>query len=361
MDIKTHNTIQKILSQAQTGSIRIGDKENEMWTFFINFHTKIQGILDSEISVDAPVINIPNYELFVKKVSSYLQVAKEFYKKDKNYFGLSDESFSEKLFLDLMVSTTACEHNNIYDYIDMRMKMLEYELPQDRFLIGSLQDKFIAVSSISKLASNLEAPYKYQTEFIGENDDSFKLPNVVFGIVGDEVRVYAIQAKKAKQTSPVAKTLDRYFRKVNKDVDPESIEANVSPNALVALTIFASWARQNGYKKIVSPDFLPIRYESNRLSDLAKAIDGNVEEALEGNDRDQFNMTNKLMYVMLRYTSHFGESVAEYDDVQGLMNLTLKESKKRDDNIIYDIDAMVDVFNYKKQEISKILKAQKEQ
>ena len=340
--------IQKMILQAKNGKIEIGDKENGIWSFFINFNMKIEGDFNVNDGGEiVPVFDVPNYDLFVKKVEEYLSVAKEFYKQDQAYFQLSNEAFEEKLFVDLMMNSTFFEQSNVYDFIDYRTELLKNEFPEGEFELGKFGE-FSVVGKISKNVSNLEAPYKFEVSFYQLNGGNFTLPSVTFGGVENMIKLYAVQAKKEKQTSPVAKKLDRFFRKVNKDVEADSVEMQVSPNAVASLCVFASWARKNGFKSIEGFDFLPIRYYGNKASKIKRFSPDVIEEELENHDRDQFNMTNKLMYLFLRYGAHFKTANPEYDENKGVFEIQLKEEPEKGDNIVFDLDEFVDVSDYKK-------------
>ena len=67
-----------------------------------------------------------------------------------------------------------------------------------------------------------------------------------------------------------------------------------------------------------------------------------VEKELERLDLDQYNMTNKFMYLFLRYNHHFPNCTAEFDEDKGEMEMDLKDDFDFcEDNIIYDIDSAV--------------------
>ena len=51
-------------------------------------------------------------------------------------------------------------------------------------------------------------------------------------------------------------------------------------------------------------------------------------------------MTNKFMYLFLRYNHHFGNCNADYNDITGDMTLKISQSTAKDDNIIYAFDAL---------------------
>lgn len=329
--------IEKVLMQAEKGVVEIGEKENQ-GIYKVRFYANINGKKKENVDDRYLVVDIPDYNLFLNKVEKYLDKAMAFYKKDQEYFGLSERAYIQRLFLFLMMNVSVNDASNIYDYIDQRTKMLETPLEKESFALAeisykkalSTQDVWVG-GSIMKNRSSLEGPYKFSMMCINRYGEQFNLPAVTFGIAGNTAYVYAVQNTKVKQDSLLAKELDRYFRKVGKGVDQEDIISNVSPNALVALTMFNAYLKKNGVEKVVAKDFLPLRYMAS--------VDtkGKEEEDLEKIDRDQTNITDKFMYLFLRYGHHFPSSNATYDDVKGEMELSLCGEDEQGDNIIYQM------------------------
>lgn len=335
--------LKKIFEQAKSGLIKIGNKEKGEWQFFVNFLINNEGILNKKENDNClPVINISNYESFIKKISDYLVIARNFYKQDKVYYDLDDVAFDEKLIIDLFINATYVQMSNILNFIDFRVDLLKNELKEEEFFIGRFAE-YKAFGKIEKNRSNLEAPYKFKIYFENGEGDKFLLPSITFGVIDDKIYIYAVQSKKEKQTSKCAKTLDRYFRKLNKGIEEESLEHQVSPNALASFVIFSSYARKSGFNYICAYDILPIRYFSGIKLDEEKNKFFTEKELYEKHDQDQFNMTNKLMYLFLRYGFHFGEKSVSYDENQGEIGLNLTNLKLKGDNIIYDLDCFVDV------------------
>lgn len=334
--------IDKILKQAEKGIVTIGEKESS-WTYKIRFFANIGTSKKENVDDKYLVVDIPDFKLFVSKVEKYLNKAAPFYKKDQEYFGLNDKGYLEKLFLFLMVNMSAADAANVYEYIDNRTKMLEGDYSKNCFGLGqfsykkglSSQDVWMG-GLVSKNRSSLEGPYKFSIMCISDKGDQFNLPAITFGIAEDVVYVYAVQNTKVKQGGVLAKDLDRYFRKVNKGIDSDDMIANVSPNALVALTIFNAYIEKLGVKKMIAKDFLPLRYMAS-----VDSPKGESEEGLQKIDRDQFNMTNKFMYLFLRYGYHFPSSEAAYDDAKGEVSVGLGGEKAVEENIIYQLSDAV--------------------
>lgn len=339
MEKKIEDIVNEIFNEAQNGVIYIEDivEPSKPWKFYIKFLTKIEGN-SNNAALDCPVIEIPSWGKFLKQIESYLKLAVPFYILEKAYFGLSDESYVKKLICDLLSSGRAVDFINIFSYIETRKQQLINKVDEGEIYLGKYQDYEIT-SKIVKNVSNLEGPYRFCPKFTSPNDESFVLPRVTFGIANDAVYVYALQAKKEKQISSAAKTLDRHFRKVNKGVSEDSFLHNVSPNALISFTLFNSYIRSMGKTLIVSPIFMPIRFNARSLADDNRKTKISREELTEIQYRDQYNITNKLAYMLYRYAFHFPSSNANYDDNTQTVYLNLGENQpNNEDNIIYKIN-----------------------
>lgn len=269
------------------------------------------------------------------------------------YFLLFGNEFDKKLILDLLANATIYDFNNIENYLDIRTKMLNEKLPDNLIDYGQYND-FRIKGQIEKNRSNLEGPYKIVFHIFNEKNQFFELPTITFGIVGSDCYIYAVQNKSKIIPSDFSKMVDKYFRKINKGVPQDIIESNISPNALVSLTLFLSLLKKNHITKIISPAYLPIRYQSSKISKLHMAKDKQaIYEAMEKHNRDQFNITNKLMYLMLRYNFHFPNCDCNFDNSTELMSLNLKKSIPINDNIIYKLDELLDNYYIKNGNISE--------
>lgn len=353
MSNKNKQNINKVISQARAGTVKFNVEENKgYWTFYINFMTEIEGQLE-KAKDNVPVLKIPNKKIFYEAVGSYLEKATKFYHDDKTYFDLTEDSFKQKLFSDLILNASHIDLNNIIPYVEKRTRMLSHDSSQSAKLAG-VYENTACFFNIIKNSSNLEGPYTAQPTLRDCTFDDFVLPEITFGIDGDTAVVYCVQnpKKNSSNKTQLQKKFDRHFRKMNLNVDMESLEANISTNALASLTIFFAYLKNEGITNVEVPCFLPLRYNASlsaKIANLKKNFSNDTnsettlkqqqEEVLEKQDRDQYNMTNKLMNLMLRYGEHFVDSKCEFDDIRDCMRVTLAKSKtKRDENIIYSLD-----------------------
>lgn len=332
---ETEKIINRIFEQAKLGKVVIGKGSESEWPFYSQFSVNINGKINSQDH--EIVLNIPNYDKFVNLVDTYLEKAKLFYDDDKDYFDLNDNSFVEKLFHDLIVDMSAGDLNNVEKYISTRTKMIDNNLQDENFNLPDFMG-YKTFVRVRKNASNFESPLFFQVIFSEENKGTFVLPAVLFGIADDTAIVHGVQNLTKKNKTDVEKKLDRYFRKVNKDIDSDDIIANISPNALVSFTMFVEYLKQKGIKHVEVKDFFPLRYIAKENALKKHFASEELESFVQKQERDQFNMTNKLLYLALRYGEHFPESKPYFDENDGVMHLDLSQKTKfSDENIIYDI------------------------
>lgn len=353
MQNQTREIIEEILQQTARGIVEIGDKTKGCWKFYTRLHSSI-GDKKNYNNLNYPVLYIPNYDSFISKIDTYLEYATKFYESDKAYFELNDNDFKKKLFLDLLINASYFDFLSIYNYIDDRTEMLKTNQPLGNLNLGNFQQLKIT-AKVSKNRSNLESPYRFDIIFEDEFHNKFKLPSIMFGIAQNKCYVMAIQNLNKDGENILSKKLDRFFRKVNKGVDMDSIIANISPNALVSFSIFCEYLKQNKIEKITAPSFMPVRYNANKISGLKKSKNARErQEFLEKHNHNQHNITEKFMYMFLRYEFHFDNAKTNYDNIKLQMDLNFKRQKATPtENIIHSISRSIQCNEKQIETISK--------
>lgn len=351
-------------------------EDNSFFTYYSKFYVSISSGLPKEILDEIQTENskynhstyativIPDFDSFVKTVEDYLAEAREFYKEDIEYLGMTTvpDQFDKKLILDLLKNVNISDCHNIYNYIQTRTKFLKTKVETDRKLIGEFDGLKIynQVYANTKVHSSLEGPYTSKYYIVNQEGCVYDLPKVLFGDDGENVYLFAIQREKKKQLSDLSdkqicqakldekldKKLDRYFRKVNKNVDLGSEIAKVPPTALVSLTLFCSELLGKNKTNVIFPGFMPIRYQATRNSVLKKAqTKEQARELIQKHDENQYNMTNRFNLLLERFCHHFKDSELEFDDVLLNTYLKLRTQKERtDSHILYEL---TDCINHK--------------
>jgi len=339
--------LDEIINEANEGKISIGD-----WKFFVRFYTIENGknnIRDHEY----PVLEINGRKSLIVKLEKYLLLAEEFYKENKSYYDLDDRNFYKRLLLDLISSASRQDLVDFNKYVENKTRMFSNAINEGTFKIGEMLDVEV-YCDIKKNRSYFESLYNMDIYF-KSGEERYYLPSLNFSLIDDVCYLGSIQRKHKIESNSLSKKLDRYFRKVNKGVDEEDDIYNVTPTALVSLTIFSSLLRKYSVNEISASTYMPIRYYGYRDKlPFKKGIDYN--EALNRLDLDQYNMTNKFMYLLLRYDHHFN-SGCEFDEVSDEMHLMINNADTSGDNIIYEIYNMVDRYREEKSVNGRINKS----
>lgn len=342
---KVEQLLNNVLNQTEKGKVEIGDEQFGKWSFYVELlNDKSNKINNGKIA-----LKIKNKQILIEKIKEHLIVATKFYKKDKDYFELSDESFCEKLILDLFINATNFDFNNIISFVELRTKMIKsQDLTMSETSIGNYEirqyEDFDILIEIKKNLSNLEGPYKCKI-ILDNHREFFTLPSVTFGCVDDAIYLYCIQGEKEKQNNKFAKQMDRHFRKANKDVDMEhELLSQVSVSALVSLTIFLTYQKIKGIKKVKAINYMPLRYNSNLTAGINKSKTEEQKEEFEIlHNKNQFNITNKFFNTIMRYAFHFNEDF-DYDDIHEELSLNLTFKNNEKESILYDIESSI--LNY---------------
>ena len=358
----TQSIIEELFQEAKNGRILIG-KEPDAWTFYTQFFVKIENQNPNAFSQDAPTINIPNYARFLQKTEKYLQVAKQFYSSDQQYYEIDDNQFSKKLVLDMLINCSATDFSNIENYVDAKTKVVvqsqkflsalgledrkpfskqnlsKQSEPQKDLFLGKFdtgENITKIYASIYKNRSSIESPLVFLPYFQDAQTNTFYMPAIMFGLGTDNlgkksIYIGAVQNFAEKQDSKFAKKMDRYLRKVNSGVDADSIEYQVSPKAVVSMVMFLEYAKNLGAELLYATDFMPLRYNSKTNSPKCK--DADIKEKI---DSDQFNQTNRFMYLFERIEHHFKDINLQILEDGCKMDLQFDEPQNSD-NIIFDI------------------------
>lgn len=348
MEYNIDEILADIFMQAQKGRIEIGSGEDR-WVYFLKFFA--QTPFHKVENADGIILKIPNWNAFVQEVENYLKASKNFYAQDQSYMELDNYSFLQKRIVDLLINASPSDCEDMCKYVQIRAKMHKSKDFSGIEHLGEFKGMDIC-TSITKNQNgraSFEAPYAFTPFFADYMGSSFVLPSVIYGIADDQVYIMAIQnLQKDKQTFQFAKKTDRLLRKVNNGFDLKTLPiedqnlANVSPNALVSLSIFAQYMQDNGFVKVVAPSYLPIRY-ANKIEMINQRYGGmQINSALDKVDNIQYNMTNKLINTLFRFSRHFPKTTCQYDDTTFSTYLNIDTTRPTNrENIIYDITQAV--------------------
>ena len=349
--------VKELLEELSQENVKITATDGGVWQYSTKMDTKIEGRNNTLVS-NSIVLNIPDYNLFVRKIGKYLDVASKFYEKDKEYFMLDGNEYLKRLVLDLFLNATNYDLYNIYNYIDFKKDMLSTEYKDKTFELGTLKvgnETLTIFGSIKRQKFNMEAPYAFEV-CLSNGIENFVLPSILFGTTSDTAVVYAIQNLHREQETQLKKRLDRYFRKIDNGIvekgtnkipyDERPLEEQVTINAVVAAAIFVETVKRFDVLKFIVPDFMPLRYSTKLNQNVfnvkqksnAEYVDELTHKAIDDMNRNQFNITNKLIYTFLRLGMHFDNLDVNYSpDENRLYVDSICEEYSKDGNLIQDI------------------------
>ena len=135
---RVKNLLNKILINAgdENGRVVIFDPNFEAEINFRSvFFNKTHGVSNATGNTLIPVLNIPDFELFVDSMTDYLTEAIPFYKND--FLGLEPRYLAEKLIYDVLGSATPADFANMVPYLKHRTNMLKNKFKKQIFHWGN--------------------------------------------------------------------------------------------------------------------------------------------------------------------------------------------------------------------------------
>lgn len=287
---------------------------------------------------NSPILMISDYNLFIDYLTALLNKMYDFCYGDKDYFEYNEDNYNLYLIMCCFLNMQETDFNYPIQYFDRLTKSfdIEYNFGSET-LLGSftLNGETIEIYEENKKNKATLEAFQSKKLKLKRGSDQFLLPKIHYYISGDAVYITGIQNNKKQEKTDFSKTIDRYFRKLDKGIDEtpsENGEVNnikdISPNALAALVFFI--ASNSEYTTFYMTDYLPLRYQ-NKLGNIKN------EDDLNEINRIQKNATNRFLMTGARLCHHFQNW--EYNFFNGIQRIYVKESNKssREDNIIYDL------------------------
>lgn len=355
---------EEIIKEANIGKIVIDGDE-----FPIAFNTLIyedgQKIYSDRIYDEIPTLVIKNQTLFYTKITEYVSLYLNSSRKLPKFIHDIDKNNIKLIMSYLFANATTEDFLNPISLIERNIKFLN----DDTF--SNLNDTMNTKELNSFMNSNLEitrtsqsvfmeTPYKIDikfTNYFGEEKVYYNLPSISYGIIlenGEKVcYVYSILNPKEKNNktnnqNKYEKKIAREMYKLNAGVReqeseeyknyingessyyPENI-SDVSPSAIISLTVFLSLLEKENIKEIKVVPYLPLRYLSRELSLREINDSAKVEELKARNNYLQQNITDKFIRTFRRVNYHFpsleiNRYPYELDEYMGV-SLSLEESK----------------------------------
>lgn len=293
----------EIIPECKLGNLMIGDINPA-----ISFTANIEGKKDIDSTLPCLVIN--DTKIFNKYMYDYVLESIKFY-----YDGLYSHDNIKSVISYLIANLTDIELSNPIGAIISRTNMLKENISKN--INTSFLDYDCCVS-ITKLAPYLETPYSFNAKVIDE-DDTFNLPSIMFGIDGDKCIIYAMQ-NKDNSNNKLKKKLNRLFYKFNDKVEDsfDSDNFNISDitmSFVASIIMFINYLNENNINKIEVKVNAPIRYNNHfeanerRLRYKEKVLsDSEYQEYKKmierQNEAYKDNITLKLLRTFYRVCSY---------------------------------------------------------
>ena len=376
----------KILPSVKNGSVSING-----FIFNVEFQTLItdnnftNDLINKDNYINSNVeqtLFISNIELFnnllIKYVTIMLDIITNTNLKniDYVYFDGNKKYIIDFILTNLWSNVTDVDLVNPINYLEKRINFLSDPLYDYDSKVVYLKNIDFLNNSNIEYSINLnnpiyETPYCFSSSINKENDKSqiYELPKIYYGISDNTCYIYAIKGveKSKKSNSEYTKKIERLLYKVNKDInDDYELDdiKNVTPNAIVALTIFIKLLKENGINKINVIDYMPIRYKAkerafNRKLDKLKEksisdteIDKKIESFNIELDRIQKNITDKFIrnFIRLQYQLGNIDIISYPKDVDSMMHIKINDNCFDNDNILNKLYTYDSIDNEKKKE-----------
>jgi len=310
-----------------------------------------------------PKLNLNNKELLYSKIIEYV------YKfKDSKRFLNSDEQelYIKRIIALLFVDMSVNDFNEPIAYVQRKIDFINNKnfLEDKAILSNYFEGKIIFETN----PYGKETPYSFDPTIVDDNN-SYVLPTISYGISNDVCYIYAIQDYNEHVKTKHHDKIKRKLYKINSGVyDNESLEykeykegkseyypeniSDVPPSFVLSLTLFLNEIYKKGITKVKVIPYLPIRY-NNEIKVIAKKVikEGKKQNLTEEEKRKMFlelvndyrhiqsNITEKFIRCFYRMNHHF-ENVAitslpmELDDS---LHISLSSFENSNNEILNDI------------------------
>ena len=321
----------EIIKEASTGSVDADITYNILFNTYIpeeNIDIKSNIKLDNVL---IPTLYIKNKRLFDELLSTYLELAMNFYD-DKNYYvDITENTFNYhkiKTILSILWSNATYEDfNDPINFLRKRIMFFKNNLIEyDNWCDLGYSETLNSNIKVKNTKSNLrnETPYKLEI-YLDNVDGKYELPNIYYGIENEKLYIYAIQNRKKAniENNAFQKFIKRKLYAINEGIDikSETFEnydignlKDVTPSFLLALNIALGIFANKDINKVIVPSILYIRWNDKEImyDKKSRAIeDFDYIGEQEKHEYIQSNLTEKLIRTFLRLNYHINNIEVE--------------------------------------------------
>lgn len=283
-------------------------------TKYSKFYLKIHSNYNSHFEI-TPTLNIKDKIEFYNSIKEYISLFRS-----NGLINIS-EDFIKTGVVTLIANMSIDDFNNPNEYVRRAIDFKKNKLLEQKSYgyIDSLEGNL----NINVRIHNVETPFCFESQITGEKG-TYILPTICYGIANDTCYIYAMQNIVENTKTPYYKKIKRKLYKLNKDIleneteeyieyingisdyYPENI-SDVSPNTVLALTIFLNELEKHGINKVKAIPYLPVRYE-NRIKMIAhEIITAEEYKSLTKEEREKLflELINKQMEIQSNITEKF--------------------------------------------------------
>lgn len=310
-----NSIIEEIIKEAYNEEVIIDhDKFNIAFNTILNGNEFIKNDL-------YPTLKINDFNTFSKKLDEYIRVFLKHAKKLPTFVTDRERNLVKVLITYIFCNATTEEFNDPIKLIQSKINYLEDKTFEnlDETYDGFIEGSTINVKNVTQTLY-METPYKMEMT-LTKDEDIYHFPSISYGISDNECYIYAIQNKKFDNDT-FTKKINRQLYKLNKNVNKDLLE--VTPNAIVSLSIFLELLKKHGITKIHAVPYLPVRFYSRELA-LQKIEEEKKKLLEERNELIKKNSTEKFIRTFNRVNSHTNSMDIDFDLNENL-DATLKES-----------------------------------
>ena len=314
-----------------------------------------------------PTLIIKDKKIFFQKLKKYLELEILVNRKTNSFLKNIERNKLKQIISYLFVNATTQDFENPIQLIDKYISFLTDNTFSDLNNLKSISMNGLFLDSNIEIKNtiqsvSMETPNKIDlalTKVINGEKFSYDIPSISYGIYNNTCYIYSIinpklennnleYNKKIKRelykinSGVSSNESDEYLKYKNNEIDyyPENI-SDVSPSAVLSLSIFMSLLYSKHITNIKVVPYLPIRYLSREI--MANSL-SNTDKKQELNNRNNFiqsNITDKFIRTFRRISYHLsGTQIKSYPyELDEYMNINLNDISLKDDivNQVYNI------------------------
>lgn len=307
------------------------------WKFFVDFDTLVEKEMNTQANNDI-VLTIKDKRTFDNVLTDYtvaminhLEKYQKLHGIDAVYHDGNLEKMIESALVNVWFNATEEDFKDPVNFLRIRKDFLEddlsiikYNIKYKSSNIALLNSNHIEATIDIQNPSAHETPFVFKSRICNDNNETYQLPNISYGISNGKCYIYAIQGDKPSELNTYHKKVNRLLYRANKnfnfDYEEENIK-DVSSSQLFSLTIFLKMLEQNNINELIVKNNFPIRYNAkeklliqkiNKLkeklessSEYDKNIRIETNKMIEDNDLLYQNIINKYLRIFRRIEYHF--------------------------------------------------------